>query len=569
MYSRNSKHERRKLNYGRYKKLTESGYSISEDTANTALYYINEDPFGRTYYQKSLGEVVIRDPLTGREYTQEEWATKEFIVDNKTQLVNKVSADLVVGKKLTVQFPEVDKPSEELVKWLENFLKIEKFPEMIYESAIRNSSLGDQYYELSIEDDKIVLTYIDPYFVDIETKRGKVQYYEIAWEIEVEMVQTQRILFRKTKQKKTYIQKKIHYPGMIRWELYEVKGKGEVPIPLNRHKDNIELVERAIALPHMKAFMSNDVTGKVVETKDVNFVYIVEEKTGVDVPLLIHWPNYRMFDIFGVSDAGMIENLQNALNNRQTQLNDVLDKHADPPMYGDDSYMDNNGNIVMTGGGGRYFPVVAGGTPPGYLEWQGHLGDVQIELERLYRAILDNTETAAALLGIDKGGTQSGRALMYKLIRSLCMAARKSVYMKNAIYMVVETAQKLKIVWINGKEGAKSFEEPPRTEWEDVIFTPEVTVQSSIPTDTDEIISQVIKLVKDGVITKETALTIVAKLFEEIDVEEEKKKLKEQAAEDIEKAKKMLPDLLQGIPDDNDIPKKKPAIATEDEEEEE
>ena len=90
MYYRNNEQKVRKQNYVRYQKLTESGYSISNESAQTALYYINDDPFGRAYYLKSLGEVAIKDPMTGRMYTQEEWATKEFIIDNKTQLINKV-----------------------------------------------------------------------------------------------------------------------------------------------------------------------------------------------------------------------------------------------------------------------------------------------------------------------------------------------------------------------------------------------------------------------------------------------------------------------------------------------
>lgn len=47
--------------------------------------------------------------------------------------------------------------------------------------------------------------------------------------------------------------------------------------------------------------------------------------------------------------------------------NDILDKHADPPMHGSDAYLDKNGNLVMTGGGGRYFTKQAGENPPGYL----------------------------------------------------------------------------------------------------------------------------------------------------------------------------------------------------------
>jgi len=548
MYERNDEQGIRKLNYSRYRKLVEKGYSIAEDTANTSLYYINEDPFGRTYYQKSLGEVTIRDPLTGRMYTQEEWATKEFIVDNKAQLVAKVSADLVVGKSVSIKFKDTDSPKEEKIAWLEEFIKWNKLRTKLYESAMRNSGLGDQYFELEVIDDKIKVIYRDPYYVDIEYENDDVKFYEIAWEIDVEKP-VSRSLLKKKRQKTTYIQKKLHYKGMIRWELWEKRKKEMIPIPLNENPENEELLTRALSESHMKTLLARE-SGEEYETDDINYVYVVEEYTGIDTFLLIHWPNYRMFDLFGVSDAGMIENLQNALNNRQTQLHDILDKHADPPMYGSDSYLDENGNLVMTGGGGRYFPVTEGGDPPGYLTWNGNITDSQDEIKRLYEAILDNTETSPALLGRDKGGIESGRALMYKLIRSLAMAARKSVYMKTAINELILTAQKLEEIWIVG-DGIKSLDEEIKTEWSDLLEVV-IEIQSAIPTDTQEIIGEVGTLVERGLISKETGLLIIEKYFDEIDPETEKKLLAAQEDREAELEKKRMPDLLAGIPEETE-----------------
>ncbi len=550
MYERNDEQGIRKLNYSRYRKLVEKGYSIAEDTANTSLYYINEDPFGRTYYQKSLGEVTIRDPLTGRMFTQEEWATKEFIVDNKAQLVAKVSADLIVGKKLSVKFVDTDNPSEEKTTWLDEFVKRNKLLTRLYESAIRNSGLGDQYFELEVQDGKIKVVYRDPYYVDIEYENDTVKFYEIAWEIDVEKP-ISRSLLKKKRQKTTYIQKKLHYSGMIRWEMWEQKKKDMIPVPLNQNPENEELIERALKEPHMKTLLAKE-SGEEYETNDVNSVYIVEEYTGIDTFLLIHWPNYRMFDLFGVSDVGIIENLQNALNNRQTQLHDILDKHADPAMYGNDSYLDENGNLVMTGGGGRFFPVTEGGEPPGYLVWNGRIADSQEEIKRLYEAILDNTETAAALLGRDEGGIASGRALMYKLIRSLAMAARKSGYMKTAVGEMILTAQKLYEIWIKGS-GVASPNEEIKTDWGDLLETT-IEIQSAIPTDTKEIITEVAILVEKGLVSKETGLEIIEKYFDEINAEVEKKRLAVQEDREVELEKKRMPDLLAGIPEEPEEP---------------
>jgi len=548
MYSRDEDHAIRKKNYVRYRKLSEKGYSISEETSQTALYYINEDPFGRTYYQKSLGEVAVQDPLTGRTYTQEEWATKEFVVDNKAQLINKVSADLVAGKRTSVQFAAASNPPEELIEWLKDFLEKNRFTSKVSEWAMRVSALGDQYIELSVENSGVKCTEIDPELVYIEHDHGNIVGYEIAWEIEIEAGEGRR-LFKTKRQLKTYVQKKFHYPGLIRWELYEEKGEEFIPVPLITNPSNRDLLERASTSPHMRMLLVDEKaeTGKEVETEDIQYAFIVEEKTGVDEPLLVHWPNYRMFDIYGVSDNGVIENLQNALNNRETQLNDVLDKHADPAMYGDASFLDINGNLTMSGGGGRYFPVQAGENPPGYLEWGGHLTDSQEEIKRIYKAILDNTETAPALLGDDTGGVQSGRALMYKLIRSLAMATRKTRYFREAVQTLVRRAYKLKVVWIDG-DGVTSFEEETSTEWD--LYPVIVETQSAIPTDVDEIIKQVVQLVREKLISRESGLQIIEKFFDEIDVETEKKLLQQEFDQQMQMIYASMPDLMAGVPEE-------------------
>ena len=543
MYSADSAQEKRKQDYARFQKLTQKGHSIADENPNTALYYINEDPFGRTYYLKSLGEVTVRDPITGRTYQQEEWATKEFITDNKCQLINKVSADLVVGKKLNLAWDVNDSATEDENKWLEDFYKKNKFNSKMYEGCIRNSALGDQYIELYVKDDMIKLRSIHPSFVDIHCTFDEVESYEISWEISIKTTSKSGWLVSRSKKNRVdYVQKKTHYKGKIIYELFERKETELVATPLIVNPKNKDLVDRAITSPFMKTY--RDAEGEY-DTDIIDQIFVIVEYTGIDDFLLVHWPNYRMFDIYGVSDNGMIENLQNALNNRQTQLNDVLDKHADPAMAGDASYLDSNGNLTMSGGGGRFFPITPGEAPPIYLSWDGHLEDTQKEIKRIYTAILDNTETSPALLGKDDGGIQSGRALMYKLIRSLAMAARKAVYMKEAIVDIIITAQKLNDIWITGN--GDNVTEEYKTEWENILI-PTIEIQSAIPSDTTEAVDMVIKLVSEGIITQETAIDIVEKYFDEIEAEEEKIKQKEAFQKELLRLQAEIPPLIKGIP---------------------
>ena len=338
MYSRNEKQARRKQDYLRFEKLTSKGYSVADDMASSALYVINEDPYGRAYYTKPLGEAIKRDPLTGRKYSQEEWATKEFVIDNKAQLINKVSADLVIGKSIDITYSDSENVSENEKEWLKDFIKENHLSTMLYEGAIQNSAKGDFYFQVVIGDDgEISLVSIDPYYVDIEHKNKKIKFYEVAYEFEVDKPKKFLRIGSNRSKKITYVQKKIHMAGKIIYRLFEKNDAEYVPVPLNINPENNELLEKALNSKHMKLYVSLD---PLVETTDINAAYFTVEYTGIDEPLLIHWPNYRIFDIFGVSDTGMIESLQNALNNRSTQFNDILDKHADPSMYGPDSYLD-------------------------------------------------------------------------------------------------------------------------------------------------------------------------------------------------------------------------------------
>ena len=564
MYYRNDEQKKRKLDYHRYEQMTKKGYSIAEETSQSPLYVINDDPFGRTYYTKPLGEVAVRDPITGQQYTQEEWSIKEYIIDNKAQLINKISADLVIGKSIDIKFDDTISIAEEMNKWLKDLIKKSKLSTKLREAALQNSSLGDQFFETCLYENRIIFKKIEPAIIEIiEDDNGDVHCYEIAWEIECEEHKTESQLLGKSKKTKTvtYVQKKIHYKGKIIHKLYLMKVDELLPVPLTKIEENRVFVEKAISTKNknIKALVSTsededeDDEYKDAVTKDADSVYTIIEYTGINSNLITHWPNYIMFGIYGMSDNGMIENLQNALNNRETQLNDVLDKHADPPMYGPSDFLDANGNLTMSGGGGRYFPVNGESKPPGYMEWGGHLEDCQKEIFRLYKAILDNTETSQSLTGEDSGGISSGRALMYKLIRSLCMAARKREYADQAIIDLIDTAQKMKIVWIdgNGWDKAEQLTEEEGEKLDAMVIPIIIGYTSAIPVDDDALVRNVTTLVKDKVISKETGLDIISKLFDEVIKDEEMKRLGKEGDAEQAKAEAAKPEAL--IPDTDAI----------------
>jgi len=535
MFAWNEDQEKRQLDYSRYRKLTLEGYSISSHvSAREALYVINTDPFGRAYYLKPLGEIVQTERVTGREYLVEGWSVKEFIVDNKVQLINKVSSDLLVGNPPDITLKGAP---EKLQKWLEEeVIKPEKLYTKLLEGAVDVSALGEIFLMPYVKDSRIRIKIVFPEFVDVKfDDEGDVVKYVYAWELEdvptgnarVDRMLKRSKSFRKERDRTKLLRVKEFYKGRIEHSIFLVRG-GKIESSVS-----METIE-----PELYALAESDKNKRFqFKTDESEYVDIpsntIIEYTGVDEFLFVHWPNYKLLRWWGQSDNAMVESLQNALNNRETQLNDVLDKHADPAMYGPQAFLDEEGNLRMSGGGGRYFGVEPDEVPPSYLTWDGHIEEVHAEIKRLYKAICDNAEVSMALTGMEEGGIESGRALMYRLIRSLAMKARKAEYLKSALEELIRTVQKLKVVFLDGNE--EDITEEPMRDWEGKVFPVEIKLKNNLPNDVEENVKMVAGLVSDGILSKKTALRILAKYLEEIEPEEEAKNLaEERKAEAVE-----------------------------------
>jgi len=188
-------------------------------------------------------------------------------------------------------------------------------------------------------------------------------------------------------------------------------------------------------------------------------------------------------------------------------------------MYGPSGFLDEYGRLYMSGGGGRYFPTEGDESPPGYLTWDAHIGEVHAEIKRIYKAIADNCEISMSLIGMDEGGIESGRALMYKLIRSLAMKSRKAIYLEAFLKILFRVVQKMKIVWLD--ELGKNIDVEPRRDWGDEVLSVNVVIKNALPTDTREYIGNVTTMLREKAISRKTAIEMLSKYFEEIDPDTE------------------------------------------------
>ena len=146
----------------------------------------------------------------------------------------------------------------------------------------------------------------------------------------------------------------------------------------------------------------------------------------------------------------------------------------DPNMYGDESALDED---PETGeqyfkGGGKYFPVSAGGTPPGYVVWDAQLEANWKEIEILKEQLYIVSETSEACFGQMKSGfVESGSGLKRLMIAPLAKAQRIRMKMDPALKKAIKLCSQ-----INGGTNLKDCS--VNISWQDGIPTDELEMSN-------------------------------------------------------------------------------------------
>ena len=187
------------------------------------------------------------------------------------------------------------------------------------------------------------------------------------------------------------------------------------------------------------------------------------EETGIDDFLVVHVPNFRTArEYFGRSEFIGLESLFSALNARLSQTDFNLTYHADPilgiPRDVFREKVNETGEVDKREL--RVMPFDEDGRLAEYVTYDGRLSDAKEFIDGLVDKILLVSETARQLVGLDAGGVaESGRALKYRLMRTLAKVNRKRLYYSTAIPKILELAQRLegvkdpvipKVVWPDG-----------------------------------------------------------------------------------------------------------------------
>jgi hypothetical protein len=216
---------------------------------------------------------------------------------------------------------------------------------------------------------------------------------------------------------------------------YEAEEPGAFGRRVKRHYLKTEVHEKGKITTTLYELRNGTTIGEIVEQEEAN--------TGVDEFLVVPVNNVLTTDrVTGLDDYSDLDSIIQELETRIAQISRILDKHADPNMYGPDTALEHDPTTGQWGyrGGGKYFPVGQGEQPPGYVTWDGQLEAAFKQIDLLMEQLYILSETSAAAFGQLKAGlAESGTAL-----RRLMMAPLAKV---NRIRMRFDPALK-EVLWL-------------------------------------------------------------------------------------------------------------------------
>lgn len=345
-----------------------------------------------------------------------------YISVNLAGIICKKSSDFLFGEGLKVLAGNGESTKEQ--KAFDRFVDDNSLNILLYENAISNAYTGDSFIKVrygqesggelppELDPHRVIIENVCPEYVFPETVAGdknKIKAFHIAVPIYNE------------EDNRWLLCVESHYRGIIKYGQYTMT-------PINYNMDN-EVDRWSI--------------DGIVEGS------FYEVATGVPIPLVVHVPNLSLADDWqGLDDITELLPLLDEINNRLTQIADILDKHSNPAMAVPTGLLgsDEDGNAQFRVAVDKVFEVMGkDDVVPQYITWNGQLNEAFQELDRLVDLVLTISEIPAVALGKGDSGTSgsSGLAIKWRMNSLLAKINRKKQYYDKGIKQVFYIAQKL------------------------------------------------------------------------------------------------------------------------------
>ena len=394
------------------------------------------------------------------------------IILNWHKRLSTLWADLLLGEP-----PRISATPQENQDLLQDIIRNNAFLKTAYEVAIDMSRCGAGIFKVRYNDGAIIET-VPPtlWFPVVRADNIKdVLAHVLAWVFEIPA--PTRL---KPDAVKQYLRVEIHEKGKITNLLFQLEDGKIVK--------NVGISQLGANIP---------------ET----------EETGIDEFLVIPAINSSTSDdIYGTDDYKAIDTIMQEMEVRLSQISKILDRHADPNMYGPRYAIeqDASGRYIFRGGG-KYFPVESGETPPGYIVWDSQLTAAFKELDVLMQHFYAISETSPACFGdFSAGFGESGTALRRMMQIPLAKVNRMRLGMDPAIKKALKIAMML--------------------EGKDVEI--DIGWNDGLPQDEKEMAQIYTLLYQNGLVSRETAIRRLFE-FDEESLQRELGKIQEESSQEI------------------------------------
>jgi hypothetical protein len=314
-----------------------------------------------------------------------------YVAANFGGMISKLSADM-----LFEEFPKITMPDQD--EFIDALIESNNLKTQFYESALENSYRGDAVFRIRGEEKQVIIEDLNPsiYFPEYDENnvRREPKAHNLAWRVGLGGTNP-----TSGKQRQGMFMEK-HLKGSIKYHLYEIDGAGNV-------------------------------LGEITPIESYYPEIKPTEATNIKDFLVVHIPNFRVNSrFFGISDYKDLTSLFAAIENRVTKVDNILDKHGDPILAVPEGVLDEEGNVNRKSFGVIEVPTDGGsGQKPEYIVWDANLDSAFKEIDKLVEFLFMTSETSSAAFGLDKNGAaESGRALKYKLLRTIAKKHRKELY---------------------------------------------------------------------------------------------------------------------------------------------
>lgn len=370
-----------------------------------------------------------------------------YVAVNFAGMLSRLSADTLFGFE---EYPRISFTSEELDKWFEQFSFANDLPIQMYESALENSFRGDAVFRLRSENNELVIEDINPEIwfpiYDSGNVRKAPSAHVLQWKT------SQNILVDPSGKSWAITVQETHRKGSVSTKAFRTNEKGET----------------------MEILTDQQLKALGMEA---------EVKTNVNEMLVFHIPNTRINNtIFGMDDYHDLLSLMYAINNRLTKIDNVLDKHGDPVLAVPEGVLDDDGEVKKQAFGLIEIASGEGMNKPEYIVWDAKLDASFAVIDKMMEMLFMTSETSPAAFGLDKEGqADSGRALKYKMLRTLAKKHRKQAYfdvMMKRMFFTAMNFAKANGLTVGGMKFPNVNPEFAQIEWQDGVINDEVEMLS-------------------------------------------------------------------------------------------